>query len=164
MSLSNFTADVSFISKLDNDPSDDRGMTPALLKERFDAGSNTIKNFLNSTLIPELNSEIAGKLSAGMLMSALAEAKASGDFDGRNAQLRMSGEFIEWRTEGVHEWEKLFSLADLRGERGYPGIAVETSGIFAFTVSPEGHLILSYTGDDAPGLSINEGGHLIFSF
>lgn len=53
--LTKMTADVNVISKLDNYPPDDPGMTPSKLKELFDKGSNTIKDFINDTLIEEIN-------------------------------------------------------------------------------------------------------------
>jgi parallel beta-helix repeat protein len=53
--LTKMTADVNVISKLDNYPPDDPGMTPSKLKELFDKGSNTIKDFINNTLIEEIN-------------------------------------------------------------------------------------------------------------
>ncbi len=54
MALTKLTADVENISKLDNYPPDDAGMTPALLKARFDKASVDIKTFINNTLIPEV--------------------------------------------------------------------------------------------------------------
>ena len=53
--LTKMTADVNVISKLDNYPPDDVGMTPDKLKSLFDKGSNTIKDFINDTLIEEIN-------------------------------------------------------------------------------------------------------------
>jgi hypothetical protein len=53
--LTKMTADVNVISKLDNYPPDDPGMTPSKLKGLFDEGSNTIKDFINNTLIEEIN-------------------------------------------------------------------------------------------------------------
>jgi hypothetical protein len=52
--LTKMTADVNVISKLDNYPPDDPGMTPSKLKELFDKGSNTIKDYINNTLLPQL--------------------------------------------------------------------------------------------------------------
>ena len=49
------------------------------------------------------------------------------------------------------------------GPRGINGVAVSSSGTYAFNVNEEGHLILNYTGDTAPDFSINEEGHLILN-
>lgn len=65
MALTRLTADLSFISKLDNEPSDNSGMTPSLLKAKFDAGSNALKTFINETLIPELDTELLSTLAGG---------------------------------------------------------------------------------------------------
>jgi hypothetical protein len=54
MNLSSLTTDVEFISKLDDQPNDVGGLSPAELKARFDAGSAAIKAWLNGTHIPEL--------------------------------------------------------------------------------------------------------------
>jgi hypothetical protein len=54
MALEKLTQDVASISKLDNYPPDDVGMTPDKLKSLFDKGSNTIKDYINNTLLPQL--------------------------------------------------------------------------------------------------------------
>lgn len=46
------------------------------------------------------------------------------------------------------------------GPRGIDGVAVQTSGMVTFNVSPEGHLLCSYTGDQRPNYYINQDGHL----
>ena len=46
------------------------------------------------------------------------------------------------------------------GPRGIDGVAVATSGMVAFNVSEEGHLLCSYTGDEPPNYYIGEDGHL----
>lgn len=51
-----------------------------------------------------------------------------------------------------------------QGPRGIDGVAVQADGIFAFNVNGAGHLILSYTGTEAPDFSINDDGHLIYNF
>lgn len=49
------------------------------------------------------------------------------------------------------------------GPQGIGGVAVEASGLYAFNVNDAGHLILSYTGDEAPDFSINSEGHLVLN-
>jgi hypothetical protein len=56
MALEKLTQDVASISKLDNYPPDDVGMTPDKLKQLFDKGSVTIKDYINNVLIPQLES------------------------------------------------------------------------------------------------------------
>lgn len=48
------------------------------------------------------------------------------------------------------------------GRDGMNGVTVETEGMYGFHVNEEGHLILVYTGDEAPNFRINEAGHLIW--
>ncbi len=50
-----------------------------------------------------------------------------------------------------------------QGERGVSGVAVAAEGQYAFNVDANGHLILGYTGEDAPNFSINSSGHLILT-
>lgn len=49
------------------------------------------------------------------------------------------------------------------GPQGINGVAVAAAGTYAFNVDEAGHLILHYTGDDAPDFSINSNGHLILT-
>ena len=51
-----------------------------------------------------------------------------------------------------------------QGPRGFDAVAVETQGMFYFSVDADGHLILTYTGDDPPDFEIDEDtGHLIWN-
>lgn len=50
-----------------------------------------------------------------------------------------------------------------QGERGINGVAVEAIGFYAFNVDDNGHLILSYTGNQAPDFFINSNGHLVLN-
>jgi len=49
------------------------------------------------------------------------------------------------------------------GKDGINGVAVPSSGQWAFNVDEHGHLILGYTENEAPDFSINEDGHLILN-
>lgn len=49
-----------------------------------------------------------------------------------------------------------------QGPQGVAGAALAASGIFAFHVNEEGHLLLDYAGEEAPGFSIREDGHLVW--
>lgn len=50
------------------------------------------------------------------------------------------------------------------GPRGIGGVAAAVEGFIAFNVDDNGHLIVDYTGDEAPDMSIDENGHLILNF
>lgn len=67
MSKSNFTnltADLDVIQKLDDLPNAVGGLSPAQLKAKFDEAVNTIKTYINSSLISELDSEDASASGA----------------------------------------------------------------------------------------------------
>ena len=49
------------------------------------------------------------------------------------------------------------------GPQGISGVAVAVDGQYAFNVNEDGDLILSYTGDTAPNMHINDDGHLILT-
>jgi hypothetical protein len=126
MPLTPLTADVENIIKLEDNPIEQAGMTPAILKSRFDKGSQDIKYFLNNTLIPQLDTALADKLSALELMAAsqanLAAAQASGVFDGREIELNMDSTHIRWRYAGDTAWTALVPLETIRGPQGLQGI------------------------------------------
>lgn len=52
--LTKLLADLYIISLLDDEPNDIGGMSSAELKAKFDEAANTIKDYINNTLIPEL--------------------------------------------------------------------------------------------------------------
>ena len=61
MALSKFEKDMAIISALDDEPNDVGGLTAAELKGKFDEGGQAIKQFLNETLTPQIDSEKAGR-------------------------------------------------------------------------------------------------------
>ena len=71
MILPRLSTDLNNISKLDNYPPDDLGMTPALLKARFDQSGNDIKAYINETLLPALESGSQG--SSAVVDAALSD-------------------------------------------------------------------------------------------
>lgn len=58
MSLTKLEADLKIISKLDDEPNDTQGLTAAELKAKFDEAGETIAEFIDETLIPELEKEL----------------------------------------------------------------------------------------------------------
>ena len=56
MPIGNFNQDLDIISKLQDEPNVDDGLTAAQLKARFDSAGNKIKTWINSVLIPFVNS------------------------------------------------------------------------------------------------------------
>lgn len=54
MAISQFDKDVEVIQKLDDEPNDVQGLTPAELKKRFDQAAVWLKEYINSILIPAI--------------------------------------------------------------------------------------------------------------
>ena len=61
MALAKCEKDMAIISALDDEPNDVGGLTAAELKAKFDEGGQAIKQFLNETLTPQIDSEKAGR-------------------------------------------------------------------------------------------------------
>ena len=61
MALARFEKDMAIISALDDEPNDVGSLTAAELKAKFDEGGQAIKQFLNETLTPQIDSEKAGR-------------------------------------------------------------------------------------------------------
>ena len=62
MAFTELTTDLSNISALHDRPNDEDGMSAAALKAAFDAAGNAIKEYINETLIPELEASGAGNI------------------------------------------------------------------------------------------------------
>lgn len=58
MSLTLFTKNMSIIALLPDEPNDVGGLSAEQLKEKFDEGGNALKEYLNKTLIPEIDAAI----------------------------------------------------------------------------------------------------------
>ena len=63
MSFTKLTKDLDIIQKLDDEPNDVGGLTASELKKKFDDSGNAIKEYLNETLVPELDTAVGGKTS-----------------------------------------------------------------------------------------------------
>lgn len=75
--------------------------------------------------------------------------------DGEQATASISGTALEPRL----------NLGLPKGEPGRDAAVIELGAMeYAFQVNSEGHLILYYGGMEAPNFSINEQGHLIYTF
>lgn len=59
MAITRFTDDMNVIAKLDDRPNDTGGLTAAGLKAKFDEGGGNIKEYINDTLLPFLESASA---------------------------------------------------------------------------------------------------------
>ena len=54
MALTKLAADMAIIQKLEDEPNDTGGLSAAELKAKFDEGGEAVKEWINETLIPEL--------------------------------------------------------------------------------------------------------------
>lgn len=58
MGFTKLMTDLDIIQKLDDEPNDVGGLTAAELKKKFDDSGNAIKEYLNDTLVPELDTAL----------------------------------------------------------------------------------------------------------
>lgn len=61
MALTQFSKDMHIIAALDDEPNDVGGLSAAELKAKFDEGGVSVKEYLNETLLPEINQQLATK-------------------------------------------------------------------------------------------------------
>lgn len=54
MELTALTQDLYIISQLGDNPNSDNNLSAQELKQKFDESGNLIKNYINNTLIPEI--------------------------------------------------------------------------------------------------------------
>ncbi|MDR0916360.1 MAG: hypothetical protein LBN02_04135 [Oscillospiraceae bacterium] len=66
MSIRNIDSDLNIIGALADEPNDEDGLGAEELKAKFDEGGNAIKAYINDTLIPDVNDEIAGSLATAL--------------------------------------------------------------------------------------------------
>lgn len=65
MALTELTSDLNIIAALSDEPNDTDGLTAAQLKAKFDEAGNTIKTYLNETLLDELQG-VGGAAAIGV--------------------------------------------------------------------------------------------------
>lgn len=84
MSFTKLTKDLDIIQKLDDEPNDVGGLTASELKKKFDDSGNAIKEYLNETLIPELDTAVGGKTSKDYVDTEVAKCipKTGGEVGG----------------------------------------------------------------------------------
>lgn len=187
------TSDLNIIQKLDDEPNDVGGLSSAELKAKFDEAGNTIKEYINNTLIPQVLSQgateaqrqanetqrqtnEAGRVSAesGRAQAEAArEAAQAAFFNGISAAANTRSPGSAATASAVRTGNSFHLVLGIpqgiqgpEGKQGPPGLngaALAGDGLFAFNVSAAGHLVVSYTGDSPPDFSVNGSGHLILT-
>ena len=61
MAISQFEKDMAIIAALDDEPNDVGGLSAQELKEKFDEGGQAVKAYINDTLLPQINTQMATK-------------------------------------------------------------------------------------------------------
>ena len=79
MALTKFEKDMKIVAKLDDEPNDVGGLTPAELKEKFDEGGEALQTYLNTVLLPELEAAGVPAIVRSGDMTALKYLRLNGD-------------------------------------------------------------------------------------
>jgi len=74
MAISIFDKDVNIIAKLGDNPNIDNSLSADDLKGKFDAAAALIQNYINNTLVPAINANIANIASQGTTLAGKADA------------------------------------------------------------------------------------------
>ncbi|NLB29009.1 MAG: hypothetical protein GX823_02105, partial [Clostridiales bacterium] len=61
------TQSLDIISALENEPNDEGGLTASELKAKFDESGNSIKSYINGTLIPDVSGAIREEVGAAVV-------------------------------------------------------------------------------------------------
>lgn len=98
-------SDLDIIQKLDDEPNDVGGLTAAQLKAKFDESGNTIKTYLNDTLLPALSDTVAEeevRAAAEEQRQTNESARVSTEADRASAEgLRVTAESARATQEGA---------------------------------------------------------------
>lgn len=134
MALSKLTKDMAIIRKLDDEPNDVGGLTAAELKAKFDEAGEAIKEYLNETLLPELNADAAADSLGAVLNGEKMSVQAALDLlqmasvqSGNVPVGGGTGHVLQKRSGGLYdlEWRPLISSVAFTqsdwtaGEAGY---------------------------------------------
>lgn len=141
------------------------------------------KDYYKSRYTGEQIDESLGRVLSGEVDDAAASAKASATAaeNAKTAILNMGVEAEQLPSGYLAQVEKRFDSegtvhlkfsipagADGKegppGPQGNPGVATTAEGMWSMGIDGNGHLILSYEGDDPPDLRIDENGHLVYGY
>ncbi len=87
MAITELTDDLNIIAALDDEPNADDGLSAAQLKAKFDEAANTIKDYVNDTLIPDIGAAIAdaemhdGNIPSGGTTGQVIMKNSGADYD-----------------------------------------------------------------------------------
>lgn len=91
--------DLNIIQALDDEPNDVGGLTSAELKAKFDEAGNTIKTYINGTLIPEILTEEATE-AARAAAEAQRETNENQRIENENARIAAEQARVD-ETNGI---------------------------------------------------------------
>lgn len=144
MEFTKLEKDMGIIAKLEDEPNDVGGLTAAQLKTKFDEGGESVKQYINETLLPELEGEgAAAALGAVMdgnattVQEALDTLREAGVQAGNMPTGGASGEFLRKQSDGTYDvrWTPLISRVEFSSD---DWIEQEDGG-YTLTVSAESH-------------------------
>ncbi|SHI11476.1 hypothetical protein SAMN02745823_02544 [Sporobacter termitidis DSM 10068] len=124
MSLTPLNDDLNIIQALADTPNDTSGLTAAQLKAKFDQAGNTIKGYINDTLLPDVSSDITDAVAAAELQSGNMPAGGTTD----QFMVKNSGSDYDYGWKSFYDLINLNPLGPVQLIQSYT-----TAGTYTFT-------------------------------
>ena len=126
--------------------------TPSLLQEdRYDESTDTTESTVTFDYMKGDTGEAAGFAEPSATIETI------GPHEKATVEIEATG------TDTAKKFSFAFKIP--KGETGIPGATTETTGIFGFYIDNNtGDFMLSYSGEEAPALSLNDNGELIYTY
>jgi len=119
MAITPLGINLSIIAALDDEPNDVGGLTSAQLKAKFDEGGNAIKDYINTTLIPdteqEINAVVGGVVLGQIPDGTITPAKLSGEVYSNDDILTADTKTL-YGFDGGAVPDDVFSVIDARAK------------------------------------------------
>lgn len=144
MEFTKLEKDMGIIAKLEDEPNDVGGLTAAQLKAKFDEGGEAVKQYINETLLPELEGEGAAAALGAVLdgdattvQGALDTLREAGVQAGNVPTGGASGEFLRKQSDGTYDvrWTPLISRVEFSSDDWEE----DGNGGYTITVSASAH-------------------------
>lgn len=147
MELTKFTKDMSIIGNLDDEPNDVGGLTAAELKAKFDEAGESLKQYINETLVPELTAYTAAAAIGAVMNGKAMSIQAALDYilqstiqSGNVPTGGATKDYLRKKSDGMYdlEWAQLPEQFT-RFEFAVEDWTKDTSGQLCITVPKDTH-------------------------
>lgn len=146
MAFTEFAKDLAIIAKLDDEPNDVGGLTAAELKAKFDEAGESLKKYINESLLPELTAYTAAAAIGAVMNGEKMSIQQALDFI-RQATIQSgnvptggeAGQYLRKKSDELYDLEwapfRQFAYLDFSAEDW----TENSSGEFEITVPKDTH-------------------------